>query len=49
MVISIKANFSKESGMVVEKYYSQMRQFKKEFGYKTKNNDIYMYYNKGSI
>lgn len=36
----MKANFSKVNGMVVERYFSRMQQFKKAYGYKTKSNDI---------
>jgi hypothetical protein len=39
MEIFMKENFSKENGMVEEKLYSQILGFKREFGYKIRNND----------
>lgn len=40
MEISTKASFSKENGMAVEKYSSQMPQSKRVYGFKIKSNDI---------
>jgi len=40
MVISTKANFSKENGTEEEKYYFLTQQYKKGSGFKTKNNEM---------
>lgn len=39
----IKDNFFKENGMEEEKFFFQMQQFNKEFGYKIKSNDKMLY------
>ncbi len=37
--MSTRDNFFRENGMEEEKFFSQMPQFSKEYGYKTKSND----------